>query len=515
MDSLKETSAGNDEHSICIGGDAETRTSVMRATCNGKASKGNLTTGEQSTLNRTHPCDLLDTHRDIARRLPPSAGIRGYPIKTPACIATSSRAHLIVLIEPGRSPPLERTFDRQARLRVASAPNNTLPTGGAASIFVRTHQIRRANLAYDLDGLDDEDDGCMEEMEEPLAVDDGRCTIRTTVHGPIPLHTSVLAACAPPFKFTMLRYDKGAPLIHLAPCLISSCLAHAHPLALNTTASMPEGRRGDSEDTQTLLRIHSISASPIPIFRPLHIAVSVISTYKSDSRPSLIEKARGLGRVSGYLVAWSSATTLPASSQPPSSHTSTSAGIISTHSNIHPSPSVQDPFIPGVQVVKLPENLAKLSSLGTASRKSDRCAPTLTPRARTRLPSPLPTRRAPHKRRTPPSPSRRLLPRGPFNLAFSALTPAVPVPALASAAKKPLEKHFYIGLFFSTHRGDLPACDVQRGPFPSTPRYFAVCVTREVLAVQRENAGSTVPHQLHTAEIHLSRHHRAYPTSGG
>ncbi|KAJ7472983.1 hypothetical protein B0H11DRAFT_2236863 [Mycena galericulata] len=86
---------------------------------------------------------------------------------------------------------------------------------------------------------------------------------------------------------------------------------------------------------------------------------------------------------------------------------------------------------------------------------------------------------------------------------FSALTPAAPIPAPASAAKKPRQQH--------THRGDLPAYDAPRGPFPSTPRYFAACVTREVLAVQRENAGSTAPHRLHTAEIHLSRHRKARP----
>ncbi|KAJ6608255.1 hypothetical protein B0H10DRAFT_1955510 [Mycena sp. CBHHK59/15] len=70
--------------------------------------------------------------------------------------------------------------------------------------------------------------------------------------------------------------------------------------------------------------------------------------------------------------------------------------------------------------------------------------------------------------------------------------------------------------FFGTHRGDLPASDVPRGPFPSTPAYFDACATREVLAVQRENAGSAAGHKLHLdpAEIHSSRHHRVSGVPG-
>ncbi|KAJ7096606.1 hypothetical protein B0H15DRAFT_962675, partial [Mycena belliarum] len=70
--------------------------------------------------------------------------------------------------------------------------------------------------------------------------------------------------------------------------------------------------------------------------------------------------------------------------------------------------------------------------------------------------------------------------------------------------------------FFGTHRGDLPASDVPRGPFPSTPAYLAACVAREVRAVQRENAGSAAGHKLHLDpdEIHSSRHHRVAGVPG-
>ncbi|KAJ7848666.1 hypothetical protein B0H14DRAFT_3453072 [Mycena olivaceomarginata] len=57
---------------------------------------------------------------------------------------------------------------------------------------------------------------------------------------------------------------------------------------------------------------------------------------------------------------------------------------------------------------------------------------------------------------------------------------------------------------------------VPRGPFPATPAYFAGCVEREVLAVQRENAGSAAGHRLHLdpAEILSSRHHRVVGVEG-
>ncbi|KAJ7487904.1 hypothetical protein FB451DRAFT_1337315 [Mycena latifolia] len=92
------------------------------------------------------------------------------------------------------------------------------------------------------------------------------------------------------------------------------------------------------------------------------------------------------------------------------------------------------------------------------------------------------------------------------------LTPRVSFRAFASAAPAPQQVHvgpIISWPFFGTHRGDLPTSDVPRGPFPSTPAYLAACVTREVLAVQRENAGSAAGHKLHLdpAEIRSSRHH--------
>ncbi|KAJ7152675.1 hypothetical protein C8R43DRAFT_1087855 [Mycena crocata] len=95
--------------------------------------------------------------------------------------------------------------------------------------------------------------------------------------------------------------------------------------------------------------------------------------------------------------------------------------------------------------------------------------------------------------------------------AYSAFpfTPTL-TPRLPAAAQQ-----FHVGPiiswpFFGTHRGDLPSSDVPRGPFPATAVYLAACVQREVLAVQRENAGSAAGHKLHLdpAEIHSSRHHR-------
>ncbi|KAJ7735375.1 hypothetical protein DFH07DRAFT_987346 [Mycena maculata] len=97
------------------------------------------------------------------------------------------------------------------------------------------------------------------------------------------------------------------------------------------------------------------------------------------------------------------------------------------------------------------------------------------------------------------------------------LTPRAPVFSTSTYASAPApaqHSQFHIGPiiswpFFGTHRGDLPSTDVPRGPFPSTPAYLAACVTREVLAVQRENAGSAAGHKLHLdpAEIQSSRHH--------
>ncbi|KAJ7190686.1 hypothetical protein GGX14DRAFT_603637 [Mycena pura] len=88
------------------------------------------------------------------------------------------------------------------------------------------------------------------------------------------------------------------------------------------------------------------------------------------------------------------------------------------------------------------------------------------------------------------------------------LTPRMSSGSGAAAA------HFHVGPiiswpFFGTHRGELPASDVPRGPFPSTGAYLAACVEREVLGVQRENAGVAAGHRLRLdpAEIRASRHH--------
>ncbi|KAJ6529127.1 hypothetical protein DFH09DRAFT_1285340 [Mycena vulgaris] len=163
------------------------------------------------------------------------------------------------------------------------------------------------------------------------------------------------------------------------------------------------------------------------------------------------------------------------------------------------------------QLVRLLENLAKLvvplfghrfPQIGslycgpepTAAPPSNAPTPTMT-RAHTLAMSPfsVDTPRAAHE-------------------AYSAFpfTPTLnpPVPTFAAS------QQFHVGPiiswpFFGTHRGDLPAADVPRGPFPSTPLYLAACVAREVRAVQRENAGSAAGHKLHLdpAEIRSSRHH--------
>ncbi|KAF7289806.1 hypothetical protein MIND_01354900 [Mycena indigotica] len=94
------------------------------------------------------------------------------------------------------------------------------------------------------------------------------------------------------------------------------------------------------------------------------------------------------------------------------------------------------------------------------------------------------------------------------------LTPRVPA---FSKDKQP----FHVGPiiswpFFGTHRGDLPSTDVPRGPFSSSQEYFAACVNREILGVQRENAGSAAGHKLHLdpAEIRSSRHHHVAGVPG-
>ncbi|KAF7349426.1 hypothetical protein MSAN_01732500 [Mycena sanguinolenta] len=107
------------------------------------------------------------------------------------------------------------------------------------------------------------------------------------------------------------------------------------------------------------------------------------------------------------------------------------------------------------------------------------------------------------------------------------LTPRAP-PLSASSAAKP-ETEYHVGPiiswpFFGSFRGDLPSVPepaspmsyVPRGPFPTTAAYFAACVEREVLAVQRENAGSAAGHKLHLdpAEILSSRHHRVVGVEG-
>ncbi|KAJ7466727.1 hypothetical protein B0H11DRAFT_2159580 [Mycena galericulata] len=194
------------------------------------------------------------------------------------------------------------------------------------------------------------------------------------------------------------------------------------------------------------------------------------------------------------------------------------------------------------QLVKLLENLAKLMiplfghrfpQIGSLYYGPDPTAPSNAPtptltRTHSLALSAADTPRATQEAYSAFPFTPTLTPRVPFNFAFTALTPVAPVPMLASAAKRPrqqpqqpLEEHFHIGPiiswpFFGTHRGDLPASDVPRGPFPSTPRYFAACVAREVLAVQRENAGSAAPHRLHLdpAEIHSSRHHRVVGVPG-
>ncbi|KAJ6476934.1 hypothetical protein C8R45DRAFT_833687 [Mycena sanguinolenta] len=108
------------------------------------------------------------------------------------------------------------------------------------------------------------------------------------------------------------------------------------------------------------------------------------------------------------------------------------------------------------------------------------------------------------------------------------LTPRAPPLAATAAAAKP-ETKYHVGPiiswpFFGSFRGDLPSAPdpaspmsyVPRGPFPTTAAYFAACAEREVLAVQRENAGSAAGHRLHLdpAEILSSRHHRVVGVEG-
>jgi hypothetical protein len=96
------------------------------------------------------------------------------------------------------------------------------------------------------------------------------------------------------------------------------------------------------------------------------------------------------------------------------------------------------------------------------------------------------------------------------------LTPRVPSGALQQQPQQVHVGPIISWPFFGSHRGDLPTSDVPRGPFPSTPAYFSACVEREVLAVQRENAGSAAGHKLHLdpAEIRSSRHHHVAGVPG-
>ncbi|KAJ7310715.1 hypothetical protein DFH08DRAFT_974394 [Mycena albidolilacea] len=109
-----------------------------------------------------------------------------------------------------------------------------------------------------------------------------------------------------------------------------------------------------------------------------------------------------------------------------------------------------------------------------------------------------------------------------------ALTPRAPPLSASAASASPSKSEYHVGSiiswpFFGSFRGDLPSAPsaaspeyVPRGPFPATPAYFAGCVEREVLAVQRENAGSAAGHRLHLdpAEILSSRHHRVVGVEG-
>ncbi|KAJ7041552.1 hypothetical protein C8F04DRAFT_1300979 [Mycena alexandri] len=104
-------------------------------------------------------------------------------------------------------------------------------------------------------------------------------------------------------------------------------------------------------------------------------------------------------------------------------------------------------------------------------------------------------------------------------------SPAPPSAQLSSQQQGPAHDappQFHVGPiiswpFFGSHRGTLPSPSaVPRGPFPTTSQYFAACVTREVAAVQRENAGAAGQHKLHLdpAEIRSSRHHHVAGVPG-
>ncbi|KAJ7773833.1 hypothetical protein B0H16DRAFT_1450648 [Mycena metata] len=99
-------------------------------------------------------------------------------------------------------------------------------------------------------------------------------------------------------------------------------------------------------------------------------------------------------------------------------------------------------------------------------------------------------------------------------------SPAPPSTLLCSQHQGDAPPQFYVGPiiswpFFGSHRGTLPSA-VPRGPFATTSQYFAACIEREVLAVQRENAGAAGQHKLHLdpAEIRSSRHHHVAGVPG-
>ncbi|KAJ7435363.1 hypothetical protein B0H11DRAFT_1937666 [Mycena galericulata] len=138
--SLKETSAGNDEHSICIGGDAEIRTSVTRAarrgrTCNGKGRQGKPREGwtaPEMKMSQFAPA-TSSTRPDVAWHLPPSAGIRGYPRKTLACIATGSRPPWLF--------PSSQEGRRLSNIRSSDRPDSAWPQRQTILYQVRRRSV--------------------------------------------------------------------------------------------------------------------------------------------------------------------------------------------------------------------------------------------------------------------------------------------------------------------------------------------------------------------------------------
>ncbi|KAJ6571519.1 hypothetical protein B0H19DRAFT_1255487 [Mycena capillaripes] len=203
------------------------------------------------------------------------------------------------------------------------------------------------------------------------------------------------------------------------------------------------------------------------------------------------------------------------------------------------------------QLVRLLENLAALmiplfghrfSQIGSLYNGPDPAASTPAP-APAPISTPTPTSLSPHSNAPTPTLTRMQAlisaftsapsldtPRASHQEAYVAfpfsptLTPRVPPPFTSTSSSTPHPPEptlFHVGPiiswpFFGTHRGDLPPSAVPRGPFPSTLHYFTTCVTREVLAVQRENAGSAAGHKLHLdpAEIRSSRHHHVAGVPG-